>query len=537
MKKNIFLTLIYFLFSITTIHADDKMLMNLIDSREYKKAYPILEKEIYLGDYSHAYLLAQMYEGGFGVIKNPKKAVKLYKKAVQFYKISSSAYRLGQYYYYGKNVDKIDYEKAAYWWRIGATLGSVKAIESYSLMNLDKDLFYTLVASKWLQYAKKKGSKKAKRIFKDNPYLTKTKIYEKLRLYNISKTPYEKKFLGIVLGEKFNEELLITTPQDKPFVQINRASYNHYKSISRKYADHKDKYFNNLKFLNVKTTLHSNIVYRVRGYYFFNTNKECEKFEKEYFERLTRFASEKPSRVKKVKNIKYMDIGVPNNLNNTKFIFDAKSLKNYKGMRHILQHYPSHNKKGFYEKVIVLDFEALKLKVAEALKYDSFFKYVGKKYQTADDSRKHFGLTFLEKIPPSVKKRFISSSNGEHIYEIYPKHPHKFFKSYRVTTSVLTDTIVKIEAMAIFQNNMDKYNALEGIKKSIHDKFRLGNEDCWNDNKLMIDAKKGLICYEKDTGKDQLSIYFDSKKHTFVFRVESNYARKLLNKEYWLLNY
>jgi len=537
MKKNIFLFMIILLLSITTSNADDKRLLRLIDSKQYEKAYPIIEKEIYLGDYSHAHILAQMYEGGFGVAKNSEKAIEFHKKAVMSHKKSSSAYRLGQYYYYGKNVDKIDYEKAAYWWRLGATLGSIKAMESYSLINIDDDLFHALVASKWMQYAQKKGSQKAKKFFQENPKFKDTEIYERLRAYNIDQTPFEKKLLGIVLGEKFNEELLVRTPKSKPYIRINKASYNHYKDISKEYADQDDKYFKNLKYLNVKTTLSSNTVYRIRGYYFFKSEKECEKFEKEYFMKLSRRASKVSSKIKRVKNVKYMDIDVPNNGANIDFLYGMKPKTNQKGTRHILNHYPSKNKKGFYVRVVVIDFETLKLKIAEALKSDLFFEYVGKEYPKAHDSRKHFGLTLLEKIPLNVQKKLISSSDRGKMYEIYPKYPHKFFQMYRVTTSVLTDTIVKIEARATFEDKMDSYNALEGTKIDIHDKFKLGDENCWNDNKITIDSKKGLICHKRETGKDQLSIFFDSEKYAFTFRVQSDYAKKLKNKEYWLLSY
>lgn len=539
------LIILFLLFQVNIFAKEDayeKRFNTLLKNQDYKELYKIMDGEVnHRKDYKHSHTWAQMYEGGFGVKKDYKKAVEFYKKSASWYKNSDSAFRLGIYY-----NGKKDYKKAAYWWRIGSLLGSKKAMYNYGMLNLqkkvDSDFFNTFVGSKWLQYSAKKGDRDAKTFIKKNPDLKNSILEEKLRQYNVNNTPYEKKLLGIVVGEKFNEELLIPTKKQrrKPKISINKSAMNHYKNLSTKYANQTNKYLKNFKYLNARTTLLSNTVYKVAGTYFFKTKKETERFKDYYFKKLISNSSKTPSRLKVAKlkyPVSYIDIGVSRGVSKKDWPYGVKSTKNLKGIRHLIEYYPSKKGNGFYLKVTLIDFSALKLKIAEALKSDPFFSYVGKKQRKSHSSAQHFGLTLLRKIPTNITKKQIKSSTRYNKYKIKSIYPHKFFQKYTVSTSLLTNTIFKIEAEGSFSDRMDIHNASKGTRMDIHDRYHISDKSkCWNDNNFLIDSQRGLICYEKAEGKNQVNISVNYEKLKLSFKAYSEYGKKLKDKEYWLLN-
>jgi len=98
-----------------------------------------------------------------------------------------------------------------------------------------------------------------------------------------------------------------------------------------------------------------------------------------------------------------------------------------------------------------------------------------------------------------------------------------------------------IKAQGEFSNGMDVHNAEKGIKKGIFYKYNL-NDVCWSFDDFVISSRDGINCLSEDLGEDETNILIDYKRNNnnnyiLYFKAYSKFAKKIKDREYWLLNY
>jgi hypothetical protein len=99
-------------------------------------------------------LLANCYERGrLGLVKNEKKAAKIYKRGVELGNVSSMV-QLGNAYAHGAGVKEEDREKAMKLWRMAADRGSAMAQAKVSTLFFQSD---PKEAVRWMTLSAQQG--------------------------------------------------------------------------------------------------------------------------------------------------------------------------------------------------------------------------------------------------------------------------------------------------------------------------------------------------------------------------------------------
>ena len=98
--------------------------------------------------------LASCYERGLlGLVKNEKKAAKIYKRGVELGNVSSMI-QLGNLYAHGAGVKEKDEEKAMKLWRRAADRGSALAQAKVSTLFIESD---PIEAHRWMKLSAQQG--------------------------------------------------------------------------------------------------------------------------------------------------------------------------------------------------------------------------------------------------------------------------------------------------------------------------------------------------------------------------------------------
>ncbi len=103
-------------------------------TQDYQKAMELYEKGIELGDCSSITGLGTLYAFGYGVSEDLAKGFDLFIQAVDEGNDPMAMVYLGDYYYYGKYVDR-DMEEARYWYSLAAYSGSSQGAYSCGVMD------------------------------------------------------------------------------------------------------------------------------------------------------------------------------------------------------------------------------------------------------------------------------------------------------------------------------------------------------------------------------------------------------------------
>ena len=103
-----------------------------IDNGDYATAFKLIKPFAEQGDANAQYVLGSMYDNGYGVIENDKKAVKWYRLAAD-QGDASAQYNLGNMYRRGEGVLQ-DNKKAHMWYNITRANGE----KEYAADNIER---------------------------------------------------------------------------------------------------------------------------------------------------------------------------------------------------------------------------------------------------------------------------------------------------------------------------------------------------------------------------------------------------------------